>query len=281
MRLRALSFQCFGRKGCAVKVYLLVLIAWFHCAHKDVVGWLISWLIGERYMLVMHDFKCISMTGVSRTYHHDGKLNSVISQVDLQIDVGETCAIVGPSGSGKSTLLNIIGLLDFADEGEYLFMGHPISKAQSDDLPTLRKMNIGFIFQNFNLIPRLSVVENVALPLRYRAMDRARSLEEAMFMLERVGMAQRASYRPADLSGGQKQRVAIARALVGKPSLILADEPTGSLDSQTASEILELLLSIQQEKHVTLLIVTHDMGVAQLMQRQVVVRSGGVEELRP
>ena len=224
---------------------------------------------------------CISLKGIGKSYVHDGQRSHVISDVDFSVDVGVTCAVVGASGSGKSTLLNIIGLLDFADEGEYLFMGHPVSSAQSDDLANLRKMNIGFIFQNFNLIPRLSAIENVALPLRYRGLGRARALDLAMLMLQRVGMAQRASYRPADLSGGQKQRVAIARALVGEPSLILADEPTGSLDSQTASEILELLLSIQQEKHVTLLIVTHDMGVAQLMQRQVVVRSGGVEELRP
>jgi len=226
----------------------------------------------------MHDLKCISMKGVSKSYLHAGKLNPVISQVDFQVGVGETCAIVGPSGSGKSTLLNITGLLDFADAGEYLFMGRPVANARNDELAAIRKMQIGFVFQNFNLIPRLTVIENVALPLRYRGMDRTHSLEHAMCMLQRVGMAPRAGYKPADLSGGQKQRVAIARALIGEPSLILADEPTGSLDNQTASEILELLLSIQKEKNVTLLIVTHDQGIAQLMQRQVVVRGGVVEE---
>ena len=112
------------------------------------------------------------MKGVSKGYHHEGQFNPVISQIDFQIRAGDTCAIVGPSGSGKSTLLNIIGLLDFADEGEYLFMGQPVSKDQSDELATLRKTNIGFVFQNFNLIPRLSVIENVALPLRYRGTDR-------------------------------------------------------------------------------------------------------------
>lgn len=227
----------------------------------------------------MADVKCISMRGVSKGYRHDGKFNPVISQVDFQISAGDACAIVGPSGSGKSTLLNIIGFLDFADEGEYLFMGHPVSKAQSDELATLRKTNIGFVFQNFNLIPRLSVIENVALPLRYRGTNRAQSLEKAMLMLQRVGMAQRAHYKPADLSGGQKQRVAIARALIGQPSLILADEPTGSLDGQTASEILDLLLSIQKEQGVTLVIVTHDPNVAGLMRRQVRVCSGLVEEV--
>lgn len=227
----------------------------------------------------MRGLTCLSMKGVSKSYLHDGALNSVISAVDFQIEVGDTCAILGPSGSGKSTLLNILGLLDFADEGEYLFMGRPVTQAQSDELASLRKMNIGFIFQNFNLIPRLNVIENVALALRYRWFDRARSLEQAMVMLQRVGMAHRACYKPADLSGGQKQRVAIARALVGQPTLILADEPTGSLDGQTASEILELLLSIQKEQGVTLLIVTHDPLVARLMRRQVRVHSGRVEEV--
>lgn len=222
---------------------------------------------------------CISLKGIGKSFIHNGQVCAVMSGVDFAVESGETCAIIGASGSGKSTLLNIIGLLDFADEGEYLFMGCPVSNTQSDELAHLRKMEIGFVFQHFNLIPRLSVLENVALPLRYRGMDRAHSLERALGMLQRVGMAQRAGYKPADLSGGQKQRVAIARALVGEPSLILADEPTGSLDSQTASEILDLMLSIQKEKQVTLLIVTHDKGVAQRLQRQVVVRSGGVQEL--
>lgn len=222
---------------------------------------------------------CISLKGISKSFIHNGRVCPVISKVDVVIEVGDACAIIGASGSGKSTLLNIIGLLDFADEGEYLFMGCLVSNTQSDELATLRKMEIGFVFQNFNLIPRLSVLENVALPLRYRGVDRTHSFERAMGMLQRVGMAQRAGYKPADLSGGQKQRVAIARALVGEPSLILADEPTGSLDSQTASEILDLLLSIQKEKHVTLLIVTHDKEVAQRLQRQIIVRSGGVQEL--
>jgi putative ABC transport system ATP-binding protein len=222
---------------------------------------------------------CISLKGIGKSYVHDGQPSRVISGVDFSVDVGDTCAVVGASGSGKSTLLNIIGLLDFADEGEYLFMGRPVTQAQSDELASLRKMNIGFIFQNFNLIPRLNVIENVALSLRYRGIDRARSLEQAMQMLQRVGMAHRACYKPADLSGGQKQRVAIARALLGQPTLILADEPTGSLDGQTASEILELLLSIQKEQGVTLLIVTHDPVVARLMRRQIWVHSGQVEEV--
>lgn len=222
---------------------------------------------------------CISMSGITKSYCHDGQPKPVIEDVNFQVGAGETCAIVGPSGSGKSTLLNMIGLLDFADTGEYLFKGNPVFRAQNDALATIRKMEIGFVFQNFNLIPRFSVIENVALPLRYRGMARGDCLEQAMLMLHNVGMESRASYKPADLSGGQKQRVAIARALVGRPSLILADEPTGSLDNQTASEILQLLLSLQQEKAITLLIVTHDNKVAELMQRQVMVRDGRVQEL--
>ena len=123
----------------------------------------------------MHDLNCISMRGVSKSYRHAGKLNPVISQVDFQVGVGETCAIIGPSGAGKSTLLNIVGLLDVADAGEYLFMGRSVANARNDELAAIRKMQIGFVFQNFNLIPRLTVIENVALPLRYRGMDRAHS----------------------------------------------------------------------------------------------------------
>lgn len=220
------------------------------------------------------------MTGVSKSYMHNGSLIPVIRHVDFQLAAGDTCAIIGPSGSGKSTLLNIIGLLDFADEGEYLLMGQPVCGMQSDEQAALRKMQIGFVFQNFNLIPRLNVIENVALPLRYRGIERNQSLAQALQMLQRVGMEALAHYRPAELSGGQKQRVAIARALIGQPSIILADEPTGSLDGQTASEILKLLLSIQQEQRVTLVIVTHDHQVARLMHRQVMVHSGVVEEVR-
>lgn len=221
---------------------------------------------------------CISMSGITKSYCHDGQFKPVIEDVDFYVGSGETCAIVGPSGSGKSTLLNMIGLLDFADKGEYLFNGNSVIRAQNDALATIRTMEIGFVFQHFNLIPRFSVIENVALPLRYRGMARSDCLEQAMLMLHNVGMESRANYKPADLSGGQKQRVAIARALVGRPSLILADEPTGSLDNQTAGEVLQLLLSLQQEKAITLLIVTHDNRVAELMQRQVMVRDGRVQE---
>lgn len=227
----------------------------------------------------MDNLICISMKGISKSYRHDAKTLQVIKHVDFQVGVGETCAIVGPSGSGKSTLLSIIDLLDFPDEGDYLLLGHSVANAQSDELAMLRKSEIGFVFQNYNLIARLSVLENVALPLRYRGVDRARALEQAMQILDRVGMADRARFKPADLSGGQKQRVAIARALIGQPSLILADEPTGSLDSETAREILELLLSIQKEQRVTLLIVTHDNQVAHLMQKKIRVRGGRVEEM--
>ncbi|MFJ4139490.1 ABC transporter ATP-binding protein [Pseudomonas fragi] len=228
----------------------------------------------------VHDLICVSLKGVSKYYRHEGQPHSIIAGVTFEVGAGQSCAIIGQSGSGKSTLLNIIGLLDFVDAGEYVFMGRPVAKARSDELATLRKMTMGFVFQHFNLIPRLNVIENVALPLRYRGLDRACSLKRAMSELQRVGMAHRASYKPAELSGGQKQRVAIARALVGQPSLILADEPTGSLDSQSSGDILDLLLSIQKEQGVTLLIVTHDMSVAQRMQRQFVVHNGLVEELQ-
>jgi putative ABC transport system ATP-binding protein len=223
----------------------------------------------------------LSLQGVHKRYQFAGQTLSILENIHLRINAGENCAILGTSGSGKSTLLNLLGLLDRADEGRYEFNGHDTSKATPDQLALLRNRHIGFIYQNFNLMPRLSALDNVALPLSYRGTGRREALQRAMYRLRQVGLDHRAHHIPADLSGGQRQRVAIARALVGEPSLILADEPTGNLDSRTASDILELLLAINREHQVTLIIVTHDLSIAERLDRQLCVHDRTVQELAP
>ena len=229
----------------------------------------------------MADPGFISLHGIGKHYRLADQHLHVLKDVSLTLDAGQSCAILGASGSGKSTLLNILGLLDLPDSGEYRFAGHDIFRASPDQLAAIRNQQIGFVFQSFNLLPRLSALDNVALPLSYRGVARRESLQRAMHMLEQVGLAQRAGHRPADLSGGQRQRVAIARALVGQPSLILADEPTGNLDSHTAQDIMQLLLSLNRERRVTLVIVTHDPQIAQRLGRQIHVHNGVVREAEP
>lgn len=224
----------------------------------------------------------ISLQGIGKRYHLAGQSLTVLNDVCLCIARGDSCGILGASGSGKSTLLNILGLLDLPDCGQYHFAGHDIFSASPDQLAAIRNQQIGFVFQSFNLLPRLSALDNVALPLSYRGLSRHESVEQALRLLDQVGLAERAQHRPADLSGGQRQRVAIARALVGKPSVILADEPTGNLDSHTAQEIMELLLALNREQQVTLIIVTHDPKIAERLNRQIRVREGVVQEaVRP
>lgn len=181
-------------------------------------------------------------------------------------------------GLGQEHPLNILGLLDRPDSGAYRFAEHDIFSVDGDRLAAIRNRLIGFVFQSFNLLPRLNALDNVALPLSYRGMPRREALERAEAMLARVGLAERAGHRPADLSGGQRQRVAIARALVGEPALILADEPTGNLDASTAKEVLELLLTLNRERQVTLVVVTHDPSLAARLGRQLTVRHGEVHE---
>ncbi|AQT09826.1 MULTISPECIES: ABC transporter ATP-binding protein [Pseudomonas] len=223
----------------------------------------------------------ISLQGIGKSYRLAEQPLHILKNVSLCIEAGESCAILGASGSGKSTLLNILGLLDLPDSGDYHFAGHDIFRASPDQLAAIRNQQIGFVFQSFNLLPRLSALDNVALPLSYRGVARRDSLERAMHMLDQVGLGQRADHRPADLSGGQRQRVAIARALVGEPSVILADEPTGNLDSHTAQDIMDLLLALNRERRVTLIIVTHDPNIAQRLERQIRVTNGVVQEVCP
>jgi len=196
--------------------------------------------------------------------------------VNLQIDAGGFTAIMGSSGSGKSTLMHIAGLLDYLSEGRYLFEGNEVSSLTENQMAEIRNQRIGFVFQSFNLLPRCSAVENVALPMLYRRPPIAGHRSKAMSCLEMVGMAHRADHLPRQLSGGQQQRVAIARALVNDPGLILADEPTGNLDTATGKGILNLLHALNK-KNMTIVLVTHDAEVARTARHRIILRDGRIE----
>jgi putative ABC transport system ATP-binding protein len=197
--------------------------------------------------------------------------------LSLKVARGEVVAIMGPSGSGKSTLMNIIGCLDHPTEGEYILDGERVSNLKDDQLASIRNSKVGFVFQSFNLLPRATAIANVELPMRYAGIGHERK-ERARHALEQVGLGDRMHHRPSELSGGQQQRVAIARALVNNPAIILADEPTGNLDSKSGEEIIQLLLSLNQENDTTLIIVTHAPDVASQTQRVIHIRDGVVDE---
>jgi putative ABC transport system ATP-binding protein len=216
--------------------------------------------------------------GIRKQYCRDRQAYIILERISLQIKQGESCAILGASGSGKSTLLNILGLLDLPDSGDYFIAGQRVADLNHAQLAALRNQQIGFVFQSFNLLAHFTALENVALPLNYRGVPRREALERAQHLLDLVGLTQRSHFRPADLSGGQRQRVAIARALVGEPRLILADEPTGNLDTDTAQEIIDLLLTINREQQTTLVVVTHAPSIAAQMSRQILVENGSVSE---
>jgi putative ABC transport system ATP-binding protein len=196
--------------------------------------------------------------------------------VSFSVQKGEVLAIMGPSGSGKSTLMNMIGCLDNPTDGDYTLEGELVSTLNDDELATVRNQKIGFVFQKFNLLPRATALANVELPLRYAGITNERS-ELARGALEAVGLGDRIQHQPNELSGGQQQRVAIARALVNNPAIILADEPTGNLDSTSGDEIKKLLLDLNHNNGTTLLIVTHDPEVAQIAERVIYLRDGMIE----
>ena len=198
----------------------------------------------------------------------------VLKGVSLDIQQGELISIMGPSGCGKSTLMNIIGLLDRPTSGSFMLNGSEVCYSNDDALSEIRNQRIGFVFQQYFLLSRLTALENVALPLVYRGEALQNSHERCMELLKRVGMADRAYHRPNELSGGQQQRVAIARALVGRPSLILADEPTGALDTQVGGEIMELFRTLNEEEGITVVIITHDPGIARQCKRVAVMKDG-------
>jgi len=218
----------------------------------------------------------LSLEGVSKVYRMGKFQVTALDGVSLTVERGEFVSIMGPSGSGKSTLLNIVGCLDRPSKGIYRFEGQSVAELTEERLAELRNRRIGFVFQTFNLLPYLTALGNVELPLVYRGIPGRVRRERAMEVLERVGLADRVSHRPAELSGGQQQRVAIARALVGEPSLILADEPTGNLDSRSGREIMAIFRRLNAEDGVTIVQVTHNEDMARYGSRVIRLRDGRV-----
>jgi putative ABC transport system ATP-binding protein len=222
----------------------------------------------------------IELQEVSKVYRTGDYELYALRAVSLQIWPGEYVAIIGASGSGKSTLMNVIGLLDRPTQGIYRLRGSDVGVLPRRHLARLRNQEIGFVFQNFNLLPRINARRQVELPLVYAGISLLRTRQMALEMLKQVGLEQRAHHRPEELSGGQKQRVAIARALVNRPSLLLADEPTGALDSQTSEEILTLFETLRHNHQLTILVVTHDLNVAARTDRIIRVHDGAIVEDR-
>lgn len=218
----------------------------------------------------------ISLKDIHKSYYLGKQELPVLKGVDLTVLQNEYVSLMGPSGSGKSTLMNIIGCLDTPSKGTYVLNSKDVSKMSDDELADVRNVEIGFVFQQFNLLPRLTAWENVALPLIYAGISKKEREERARAMLDKVGLTERAHHKPNELSGGQSQRVAIARALINNPSMILADEPTGNLDTKTSIEIMDLFSSIHAQGN-TVMLVTHEEDIANYTNRIVRIRDGVVE----
>lgn len=218
----------------------------------------------------------IKLENLTKVYKLGHNSFSALSDINIELQQGEMTAIVGASGSGKSTLMNIIGFLDHCTTGRYLFSGRDVSHLSEQELAVIRNTKIGFVFQSFFLLTRSTALQNVMLPLFYRGTPRAQAQEMAQKMLEKVGVGHLANNRPNQLSGGQQQRVAIARALVGNPDVILADEPTGALDSQTGHEVMDIFKKLNQQEGRTIIIITHDNEVSKQCQRTVTIKDGKI-----
>lgn len=219
----------------------------------------------------------IEINQMSKSYELGGETVKALQEVSLQINEGDFLSIIGPSGSGKSTFMNMIGCLDKPDTGEYLLDGKKVIDMKDHELAAIRNVKIGFIFQNFNLLNKLTALENVKLPLVYRGLSVKERREKAIQSLERVGLGERIHHMPTQLSGGQQQRVAIARALAGDPPVLLADEPTGALDSKTSKELLQMLKELN-ERGQTIVVITHDLEVAKETNRIVRIHDGQLYE---
>lgn len=219
----------------------------------------------------------VELKKINKTYNQGSMPVKVLKDVSLSVDKGEYIAIMGPSGSGKSTLMNIIGILDKATEGTYVLDGEDVSLAKDNRMSDIRNQKIGFVFQQFNLLPKLTAIENVALPLLYRDVSKAKRMKLAGEALERVGLGDRKKFLPNQLSGGQCQRVAIARAIVGNPLLLLADEPTGALDTKSGEQIMELFKKLNDEG-ATIIMITHEPNIAECAKKTYHIRDGNLQE---
>ena len=217
--------------------------------------------------------KIISMTQVCKSYKMGSERLNVLKDIDFTVEKGEFTAILGPSGSGKSTLMNIIGCMDTLDSGSYELSGIPIHKTKERALTKIRNQEIGFVFQNYHLIPTYTVMQNIIMPLLMRGQDRRSAERDCRDVVEMLGLSERLRHKPSELSGGQRQRVAIARALCSKPSLLLADEPTGALDQNSGAEVLRLFTKLHEMGN-TIVMITHDMNVAKWAQRTVSIVDG-------
>ena len=221
----------------------------------------------------------IEIHNMAKSYEMGGEIVRALDNVSLTIYEGDFLSIIGPSGSGKSTFMNMVGCLDRPDDGQYLLDGDAVDKMNDNQLATIRNEKIGFIFQNFNLLTKLTALENIELPLLYRGMSQKERTNMAYSCLEKVGLQGRAHHLPSQLSGGQQQRVAIARALAGNPPILLADEPTGALDSKTSEEIIEVMKELHMQGH-TIILITHDLEVAKQASRMVRIQDGQLFESR-
>lgn len=219
----------------------------------------------------------IDLKNISKSYYLGGNELKVLKNIDFSVEKSELVSLVGSSGSGKSTLMNIIGLLDKADSGEFYLDGKEIHQYDEDALAQIRNKTIGFVFQQFFLLPRLTAIQNVALPLLYRGICGDQAKKCCTEILEKVGMHDYMAHKPNELSGGQQQRIAIARALVGNPSVLLADEPTGALDSQIGQEVMDLFIKLNLQEHVTIIIITHDPLIAKQCNRIVKIKDGLID----